>query len=55
MNDNTVKVVGIVALAVVIGMFFFWYMSPYQQCVRAAEANNNYNPAAGCLRLMNGR
>lgn len=55
MNDNTVKVVGIVALVVVIGMFFFWYMSPYQQCVRAAEANKAHMPAAACLKLMNGR
>lgn len=29
--------VGIVSL-VVLAMYFFWYMSPYEQCVRAEAA-----------------
>lgn len=53
MNDNALKAFGIVAVVAVIGMFFFWYMSPYQQCVRALTAKNaSIPPAFTCLRSM---
>jgi len=53
MNDNAVKVVAIVAVVAVIGLFFYWYMSPYQQCVRALAANNPvYAPESTCLSKM---
>jgi hypothetical protein len=55
MNDNMVKVVGIVALVAAIGAFFFWYMSPYQQCVRNLDAQGNKMAAAQCVKLMSGR
>lgn len=56
MNDNVTKVAIIVALVAGVGIYFFWYMSPYQQCVRALSANNPvYAPESTCLSKMNGR
>lgn len=55
MNDNALKAFGIVAVVAVIGMFFFWYMSPYQQCVRTLTAEGNKRPAVSCLIVMNKR
>lgn len=53
MSNNIVKVAIIVAVVVVIGMFFFWYMSPYQQCIRTISEKNPTNPApVTCLRIM---
>ena len=53
MDDNVTKVIGMLASVAVVGMFLFWYMSPYQQCVRTLTAEKNTRPAVVCLRLMN--
>jgi hypothetical protein len=55
MSDNIVKLVGIVGVVIVLGVYFFWYMSPYQQCVRTLEAEGNSRPAVVCIRMLNQR
>jgi hypothetical protein len=51
MNNNSKTI----AAVVVVGLIaLYWYMTPYQQCIRELKAADATKPAARCLKLMSG-
>jgi hypothetical protein len=55
MNNNISTWALAILAAVIVAIYLFWYMSPYQQCVRELTVRKADAPAARCLQMMNKR
>lgn len=51
--SSNVKAALILAVGIVIAAIIYAYFTPYQQCVRAEEANGNDQAKIACVNLMN--